>query len=340
LFNYNGLVHGRDLPSTSASDSNTALGKDQQQQDLKERGAEQFRRFSMEDSSTFNQQNRLVDYPFQLEQRIVPSTTCMDYYNYYNHQQKERSSMPNVFIMSNNNTAAAASGSQLSWQQTSLLQKKPTTVASDFTTPTIMSSSISSPLGFKTQTNKKRSMIEQVLDEDYCPSIVSSLSEPIPTTSATSHWMASRKRTKSIRSTDHHHSVAAAATNNMDDNKSNSSSISSSSASQLFTGSPTEYTAPVVDTMIHEQFVMSTAISDPTFYDNDDNKHHNSSNNSSSSSSNSNQILAAMPRRQKLRYDGDHYTPKWVRYTGHLKEGYCDSCHQGKWLQLKNSAYW
>lgn len=51
-------------------------------------------------------------------------------------------------------------------------------------------------------------------------------------------------------------------------------------------------------------------------------------------------MLAAMPRRQKLRYEGDYYTPKWVRYTGHLKQGYCDSCVPGKWLQLKNSAYW
>ncbi|KAF7726454.1 hypothetical protein EC973_008689 [Apophysomyces ossiformis] len=48
----------------------------------------------------------------------------------------------------------------------------------------------------------------------------------------------------------------------------------------------------------------------------------------------------AIPRRQKLRFDGDVYTPKWVRYTGQLKEGYCDSCQPGKWLQLKNSAYW
>ncbi|KAI8365224.1 uncharacterized protein BYT42DRAFT_589230 [Radiomyces spectabilis] len=49
----------------------------------------------------------------------------------------------------------------------------------------------------------------------------------------------------------------------------------------------------------------------------------------------------AVPRRQKLRYEGDNYTPKWVRYTGHRKEGYCDSCEPGgKWLQLKNSAYW
>ncbi|RCH84390.1 hypothetical protein CU097_007048 [Rhizopus azygosporus] len=48
----------------------------------------------------------------------------------------------------------------------------------------------------------------------------------------------------------------------------------------------------------------------------------------------------AIPRRQKLRYEGDEYTPKWVRYTGQSKEGYCDTCQPGKWLQLKNSAYW
>ncbi|RCH87308.1 hypothetical protein CU098_000542, partial [Rhizopus stolonifer] len=48
----------------------------------------------------------------------------------------------------------------------------------------------------------------------------------------------------------------------------------------------------------------------------------------------------AIPRRQSLRYEGDEYTPKWVRYTGQSKEGYCDTCENGKWLQLKNSAYW
>lgn len=48
----------------------------------------------------------------------------------------------------------------------------------------------------------------------------------------------------------------------------------------------------------------------------------------------------AIPRKQKLRYEGDGYTPKWVRYTGQSKEGYCDTCKPGKWLQLKNSAYW
>lgn len=48
----------------------------------------------------------------------------------------------------------------------------------------------------------------------------------------------------------------------------------------------------------------------------------------------------AIPRRQKTKYKDDEYTPKWVRYTGQLKEGYCDTCQPGKWLQLKNSAYW
>ncbi|CAG8456175.1 7097_t:CDS:2 [Ambispora gerdemannii] len=46
------------------------------------------------------------------------------------------------------------------------------------------------------------------------------------------------------------------------------------------------------------------------------------------------------PRRQRTRYPGDLYTPKWVRLMGQSKEGYCDLCEPGKWLQLKNSAYW
>ncbi|KAI9319713.1 hypothetical protein BX666DRAFT_1915476 [Dichotomocladium elegans] len=50
--------------------------------------------------------------------------------------------------------------------------------------------------------------------------------------------------------------------------------------------------------------------------------------------------IEARPRRQKLRYPGDKYTPKWVRYNGQAKEGLCDTCQPGKWLQLKNSAFW
>ncbi|CEP10952.1 hypothetical protein [Parasitella parasitica] len=48
----------------------------------------------------------------------------------------------------------------------------------------------------------------------------------------------------------------------------------------------------------------------------------------------------ARPRKQKLRFAGDKYTPQWVRYNGQSKEGLCDTCKPGKWLQLKNSAYW
>ncbi|CAO0794043.1 unnamed protein product [Mucor circinelloides] len=48
----------------------------------------------------------------------------------------------------------------------------------------------------------------------------------------------------------------------------------------------------------------------------------------------------ARPRKQKLRFAGDKYTPAWVRYNGQSKEGLCDTCKPGKWLQLKNSAYW
>lgn len=50
--------------------------------------------------------------------------------------------------------------------------------------------------------------------------------------------------------------------------------------------------------------------------------------------------VEARPRRQKLRYIGDLYTPQWVRYNSQSKEGLCDTCKPGKWLQLKNSAFW
>ncbi|KAJ2745799.1 hypothetical protein GGI20_001854 [Coemansia sp. BCRC 34301] len=47
-----------------------------------------------------------------------------------------------------------------------------------------------------------------------------------------------------------------------------------------------------------------------------------------------------MPRRQKVRFSEDMYTPMWVRNNGQQKEGFCDTCVPGKWLQLKNSAFW
>ncbi|PVU90796.1 hypothetical protein BB561_004708 [Smittium simulii] len=51
-------------------------------------------------------------------------------------------------------------------------------------------------------------------------------------------------------------------------------------------------------------------------------------------------LALTKPRRQKLRFQNDLYTPLWVRNSGQAKEGFCDTCKPGKWLQLKNSAYW
>lgn len=48
-----------------------------------------------------------------------------------------------------------------------------------------------------------------------------------------------------------------------------------------------------------------------------------------------------MPRTQDLRFEEDQYTPLWVRQEGKDKEGWCALCPgNGKWLQLKNSAFW
>ncbi|KAL7750200.1 hypothetical protein RI367_004373 [Sorochytrium milnesiophthora] len=52
------------------------------------------------------------------------------------------------------------------------------------------------------------------------------------------------------------------------------------------------------------------------------------------------EIDADAVREQSLRFDGDMYTPRLVRFSGHAKEGYCDLCPEGRWLQLKNSAFW
>ena len=47
-----------------------------------------------------------------------------------------------------------------------------------------------------------------------------------------------------------------------------------------------------------------------------------------------------MPREQELRFEGDLYTPKWVRGHGNKREGWCGICKPGRWLVLKNSAFW
>ena len=46
------------------------------------------------------------------------------------------------------------------------------------------------------------------------------------------------------------------------------------------------------------------------------------------------------PRAQELRFEGDMYTPRFVRGHGNKREGWCGICKPGRWLVLKNSAFW
>jgi hypothetical protein len=47
------------------------------------------------------------------------------------------------------------------------------------------------------------------------------------------------------------------------------------------------------------------------------------------------------PYTQNVKHGEDLYTPVWARGHNKEKEGFCDMCDDpGKWLQLKNSAYW
>lgn len=47
-----------------------------------------------------------------------------------------------------------------------------------------------------------------------------------------------------------------------------------------------------------------------------------------------------IPYEQEVRFEGDLYTPRWVRGHGNKREGWCGICKPGRWLVLKNSAYW
>lgn len=47
-----------------------------------------------------------------------------------------------------------------------------------------------------------------------------------------------------------------------------------------------------------------------------------------------------IPYEQDLRFEGDLYTPWWVRGHGNKREGWCGICKPGRWLVLKNSAFW
>lgn len=40
------------------------------------------------------------------------------------------------------------------------------------------------------------------------------------------------------------------------------------------------------------------------------------------------------------RFQGDLYTPCWVRGRGVNREGYCELCSPGQWFRIKQSAYW
>lgn len=48
----------------------------------------------------------------------------------------------------------------------------------------------------------------------------------------------------------------------------------------------------------------------------------------------------SIPQVQELRFPGDLYTPVWVRGHGNEREGWCGLCKPGRWLVLKNSAFW
>jgi len=43
---------------------------------------------------------------------------------------------------------------------------------------------------------------------------------------------------------------------------------------------------------------------------------------------------------RRKRFEGDLYTPRWVRGKGGNKEGFCELCVPGIWLKIKQSAYW
>jgi len=46
------------------------------------------------------------------------------------------------------------------------------------------------------------------------------------------------------------------------------------------------------------------------------------------------------PLHQNSRFPGDLYTPMYTRNEGPLRERWCGFCRPGRWLVLKNSAFW
>ncbi|KAK4975577.1 hypothetical protein LTR28_009295 [Elasticomyces elasticus] len=46
------------------------------------------------------------------------------------------------------------------------------------------------------------------------------------------------------------------------------------------------------------------------------------------------------PYEQPLSFEGDLYTPRWVRGRNKQREGWCGLCSPGRWFVLKNSNFW
>ena len=49
---------------------------------------------------------------------------------------------------------------------------------------------------------------------------------------------------------------------------------------------------------------------------------------------------ALTPHPQSPRFPGDLYSPSYTRKFDNQREGWCGLCHPGRWLALKNSAFW
>ncbi|KAL2043052.1 hypothetical protein N7G274_004111 [Stereocaulon virgatum] len=47
-----------------------------------------------------------------------------------------------------------------------------------------------------------------------------------------------------------------------------------------------------------------------------------------------------IPHPQSPRFPGDLYSPSYTRKFGNQREGWCGLCRPGRWLALKNSAFW
>jgi hypothetical protein len=53
-----------------------------------------------------------------------------------------------------------------------------------------------------------------------------------------------------------------------------------------------------------------------------------------------NPMIPMMAEFQTKRFQGDLYTPVWIRGKGCSREGLCSLCTPPLWLRMKQSAYW